>query len=199
MALAYVGSLFAIAWQGDRRARQVRAGARRRTPFIYALSLAVYGSSWTFDGSVGGAASAGFDFLPIYLGPILMIGLGWPLLAKLVRVAKEQNTVSIADFIASRYGKSQAVAALVALVAVIGVTPYIGLQLKAVTISYDALTGGSAGAASFWSGTTLFITGFMAVFTILFGVRDITASEHHPGLMTAIAFESVVKLVAFLA
>ncbi len=165
---------------------------------FYALSLGVYCSSWTFYGSVGSASSAGFDFLPIYLGPILVIGLGWPLLAKMVLVAKEQNTVSIADFIASRYGKSQAVAALVTIVAVIGVTPYIGLQLKAVASSYDALTGGVAQAASFWSGTALFVAGFMAAFAILFGVRDITASEHHPGMMTAIAFESVVKLVAFL-
>jgi PAS domain S-box-containing protein len=193
MALAYVGLLFAIAWHGDRR-----AGKRRRRPVLYALSLGVYCSSWTFYGSVGSASTAGFDFLPIYLGPILVIGLGWPLLAKIVLVAKEQNTVSIADFIASRYGKSQAVAALVTIVAVIGVTPYIGLQLKAVASSYDALTAGGVQAASFWSGTALFVTGFMAAFAILFGVRDITASEHHPGLMTAIAFESVVKLVAFL-
>ena len=198
MALAYIGALFAIAWQGDRRVGRRRAGTRWRTPLTYALSLGVYCSSWTFYGSVGRAASTGLDFLPIYLGPILVIGLGWPFLAKMVRVAKEQNTVSIADFIASRYGKSQTVAAVVALVAVIGVTPYIGLQLKAVTISYDALTGNAGEATSFWSGTAIFVTGFMAVFTILFGVRDITASEHHPGLMTAIAFESVVKLVAFL-
>src|SRR5205085_6601197 len=99
---------------------------------------------------------------------------------------------------ASRYGKSQAVAALVTIVAVIGVTPYIGLQLKAVASSYDALTAGGGRPASFWSGTALFVTGFMAAFAILFGVRDITASEHHPGLMMAIAFESVVKLLAFL-
>jgi Na+/proline symporter/signal transduction histidine kinase/ActR/RegA family two-component response regulator len=198
MALAYVGLLFAIAWHGDRRAARPPGGKRRRTPLLYALSLGVYCSSWTFYGSVGSASTAGFDFLPIYVGPILVIGLGWPLLAKMVLVAKEQNTVSIADFIASRYGKSQAVAALVTIVAVIGVTPYIGLQLKAVASSYDALTGGVAQAASFWSSTALFVTGFMAAFAILFGVRDITASEHHPGMMTAIAFESVVKLVAFL-
>jgi PAS domain S-box-containing protein len=198
MALAYVGLLFAIAWHSDRRAAGRTGGKRRRRSLLYALSLGVYCSSWTFYGSVGSASTAGFDFLPIYIGPVLVIGLGWPLLAKMVLVAKEQNTVSIADFIASRYGKSQTVAALVTIVAVIGVTPYIGLQLKAVASSYDALTGGIAQAASFWSSTALFVTGFMAAFAILFGVRDITASEHHPGMMTAIAFESVVKLVAFL-
>jgi Na+/proline symporter/signal transduction histidine kinase len=198
MALAYVGLLFAIAWHSDRRAAALPPGKRRSTRVLYALSLGVYCSSWTFYGSVGSASTSGFDFLPIYVGPILVIGLGWPLLAKMVLVAKEQNTVSIADFIASRYGKSQAVAALVTIVAVVGVTPYIGLQLKAVASSYDALTGGVAQAASFWSSTALFVTGFMAAFAILFGVRNITASEHHPGMMTAIAFESVVKLVAFL-
>jgi PAS domain S-box-containing protein len=199
IALAYIGLLFVIAWHGDRRAGRPPGARRRRSPILYALSLGVYCSSWTFYGSVGSAAAAGFDFLPIYIGPILVIGLGWPVLAKMVIVAKEQNTVSIADFIASRYGKSQAVAALVTIVAVIGVTPYIGLQLKAVASSYDALTAGGVHPASFWSGTALFVAAFMAAFAILFGVRDITASEHHPGLMSAIAFESVVKLVAFLA
>src|SRR5262249_7128676 len=158
----------------------------------------VYCSSWTFYGSVGKATTDGFDFAPIYVGPILVFALGWPLLAKIVRVAKEQNTVSIADFIAARYGKSQAVAALVAIVAVIGITPYIGLQLKAVTSSFDVLTAGS-GEVGLDGGTALFVTGLMALFAILFGLRDITASEHHPGLMRAIAFESIVKLVAALA
>ena len=189
--LVYVGLLFAIAWRGDRVG--LRAG--RKAPILYSLSLGIYCSSWTFYGSVGRAASSGFDFVPIYLGPIIVIGLCWPVLAKIVRVAKAQNTVSIADFIGSRYGKSQAVAAFVALVAVIGITPYIGLQLKAVTSSFAALTGT---APSFFGGTAMVVTGLMAVFTILFGLRNITASEHHPGLMNAIAFESLVKLVAFL-
>src|SRR5262249_54762739 len=129
------------------------------------------------------------------LGPIIVIVLFWPLLARMVRIAKAQNTVSIADFIASRYGKSQAVAALVTIVAVIGITPYIGLQLKAVTSSFGALTGT---APSLFGPTALMVTGFMALFAILFGLRHVTASEHHPGLMKAIAFESIVKLGAFL-
>jgi Na+/proline symporter len=174
VALVYVGLLFAIAWRGDRPAR----GAARRAPVLYSLSLGIYCSSWTFYGSVGRAASSGFDFVPIYLGPIIVIGVFWPVLAKMVRVAKEQNTVSIADFIASRYGKSQAVAALVTIVAVLGITPYIGLQLKAVTNSFGVLTGT---ASSLFSGTALMVTGLMALFAILFGLRNITASEHHPG------------------
>jgi Na+/proline symporter/signal transduction histidine kinase/CheY-like chemotaxis protein len=197
VALAYVGLLFVIAWHGDRLAAG-RALAARRAPILYSLSLGIYCSSWTFYGSVGRATSTGFDFLPIYLGPVLMLALGWPLLAKMVRVAKEHNTVSIADFIAARHGKSQGVAALVAIVAVIGITPYIGLQLKAVTSSFDALTGSAPHPASFFNDTALSVTCLMAMFAVLFGMRDITASEHHPGLMRAIAFESIVKLVAFL-
>ncbi len=197
VALAYVGLLFVIAWNGDRLTARRPIGTRR-APILYSLSLGIYCSSWTFYGSVGRAASTGFDFLPIYLGPIVVLAFGWPLLAKMVRIAKAHNTVSIADFIAARHGKSQAVAALVAIVAVIGITPYIGLQLKAVTSSFDAVTGSSPHPASFFNDTALIVTGLMAMFAILFGLREITASEHHPGLMTAIAFESIVKLVAFL-
>src|SRR5260221_11966063 len=130
MALAYVGLLFAIAWHSDRGAARPTGGKRRRTPLLYALSLGVYCSSWTFYGSVGSASASGFDFLPIYLGPILVIGLGWPLLAKMVLVGKEQNTVSIADFIASAYGKSQAGWALGTIVPGIGGTPHISLRLQ---------------------------------------------------------------------
>ncbi len=198
IALSYVGLLFLVAWHGDRLARHAPIAALQRAPILYSLSLGVYCSSWTFYGSVGKATTDGFDFAPIYVGPILVFALGWPLLRKLVRIAKQQNTVSIADFIAARYGKSQAVAALVAIVAVIGITPYLGLQLKAVANSFDVLTGNPGEPASFWSGTALFVAAFMALFAILFGVREITASEHHPGLMRAIAFESIVKLVAAL-
>ncbi|MBV8167446.1 MAG: PAS-domain containing protein [Alphaproteobacteria bacterium] len=198
IALSYVGLLFLIAWHGDRVAGRAPVAALQRAPILYSLSLGVYCSSWTFYGSVGRATTDGFDFAPIYVGPILVFAFGWPLLARMVRIAKQQNTVSIADFIAARYGKSQAVAALVAIVAVIGVTPYLGLQLKAVANSFDVLTGNPGEPASFWSGTALFVAAFMALFAILFGVRDITASEHHPGLMRAIAFESIVKLVGAL-
>jgi Na+/proline symporter/signal transduction histidine kinase len=201
VSLAYIGLLFAIAWHGDRGAERTPSAAS--VPLLYSLSLGIYCTAWTFYGSVGRASSAGLDFTAIYIGPILMFALGWPVLAKMVRVAKHQNTVSIADFIAARYGKSQAVAALVAVVAVLGAIPYIGLQLKAVTISYDALTAGHAPLAKLDTGllgdTALYVAGAMAVFSILFGIRSIQAHEHHRGLMRAIAFESIVKLIAFLA
>src|SRR6202047_3337728 len=137
IALAYIGFLFLVASYGDRRHERVR-GSRARL-LIYPLSLAIYCTSWTFFGSVGVAARTGFDFLTIYIGPVLMLALGWPLIVRIARLAKAQNITSIADFIAARYGKSQAVAATVALIAIVGSVPYIALQLKAVASSLETI------------------------------------------------------------
>lgn len=204
ISAAYLGTLFAIAWWGDRRADGGAAGPgeSRRTAVFYALTLAVYNTSWSFYGSVGRATASGFDFLPIYLGPTLMLLFAQPVFAKVIAITKAQNVTSIADFIGARYGKSQAVAALVTLTALVAVLPYIALQLKAVAASYDVLTASSLSAIPeerpFWRDTAFGVALSMAVFTILFGVRHIHASEHHRGLMLAIAFESLVKLAAFL-
>src|ERR671915_634234 len=141
VALGYIGLLFVIASYGDRRS-QLEPKTRSRL-LIYPLSLAIYCTSWTFFGSVGLASRTGFDFLTIYLGPILMIGLCWPLIVRIVRLAKAQNITSIADFIAARYGKAQTVAATVALIAIIGTIPYIALQLKAVSASLGTIIGQS--------------------------------------------------------
>ncbi len=203
IALAYIGFLFAVASYGDRA--RPEAGQSRSRPLIYPLSLAVYCTSWTFFGSVGLASKQGFDFLTIYLGPVLMIGLGYPLILKIVRLAKAQNITSIADFIAARYGKSQAVAVMVTIVAVIGAVPYIALQLKAVSASLITILGHDHIAlAEFASevpvvGDLAFLVAVtMAVFAVLFGTRYIDATEHQEGLMLAIATESLIKLVAFL-
>ena len=123
-----------------------RAAAGGRS--IYALSLAVYCTSWTFFGSVGLAASTGYDFIPVYLGPILLFAFGWRFLLRIVRLAKSQNITSVADFLAARYGKSQAVAAIVTVIAVAGTLPYIALQLKAVALSVDTLLGSRPAAAA---------------------------------------------------
>ncbi|WP_255542766.1 sodium:solute symporter [Azospirillum sp. INR13] len=197
-SMAYLLSLFAIAWYGDRTGDQ---GAERRTPWLYALSFGVYCTSWTFYGAVGRAATGGFYFLPIYIGPILMIGLGWPVLARIVRVAKSENVVSISDFLSARYGKSRSLAALVTVAAVIGLLPYIALQLKAISVSFEILAGASLGTDlnQMPGGTALMAALLMAAFAILFGVRSVSANEHHRGLMMAIAAESVVKLAAALA
>jgi Na+/proline symporter/signal transduction histidine kinase/ActR/RegA family two-component response regulator len=201
IALAYIGFLFLVASYGDRRQELVR-GSRARL-LIYPLSLAIYCTSWTFFGSVGVAARSGFDFLTIYIGPVLIVGLAYPLIIRIVRLAKGQNITSIADLIAARYGKSQAVAATVALIAIVGMIPYIALQLKAVSSSVGtilaATSAGSVAAQPLLGDIALFVALLMAAFAVLFGTRHIDATEHQDGLMLAIATESIVKLVAFLA
>src|SRR5712675_2217327 len=201
VALGYIGLLFVVASYGDRTRRFGREGRWRH--FIYPLSLAIYCTSWTFFGSVGLASRTGFfDFLTIYLGPILMIGLCSPLIMRIVRLAKAQNITSIADFIAARYGKAQTVAATVALIAIIGTIPYIALQLKAVSSSLTTILvhiGPASGAMQPVLGDiALYVAVAMAIFAVLFGTRHIDATEHQDGLMLAIATESIVKLVAFV-
>ncbi|HEY1475720.1 MAG TPA: hybrid sensor histidine kinase/response regulator [Pseudolabrys sp.] len=201
VALAYIGLLFLVASYGD-RTRGLGRGDRARL-LIYPLSLAIYCTSWTFFGSVGSASRTGFEFVTIYIGPMLMIGLFSPLLVRIVRLAKAQNTTSIADFIAARYGKSQAVAATVALIAIVGTIPYIALQLKAVSSSLETIlahvTPNSGLTGPLLGDIALFVALSMATFAVLFGTRHIDATEHQDGLMLAIATESIVKLFAFLA
>src|SRR5580698_9714972 len=175
IALAYIGFLFLVASYGDRRRELFGATSSRLV--IYPLSLAIYCTSWTFFGSVGLASRTGYDFLTIYIGPMLMVGLAFPLLIRIVRLAKGQNITSIADLIAARYGKSQAVAATVALIAIVGVVPYIALQLKAVSASVGTILAQTSPAQP--------LVGDSALFVAL--------------LMLAVATESIIKLLAFLA
>ena len=203
-SFAYVGLLFAIAAYGDKRADAGRSLIAN--PYIYALSLAVFCTSWTFYGSVGRAATSGIGFLPIYLGPTLMAALWWFLLLKMIRISKANRITSIADFVASRYGKSQVLGGLVTIIAVIGIIPYIALQLKAISTSFSIILHypGVAmpekiGAQPFVGDNTFYVAMMLAAFTILFGTRHLDATERHEGLVAAIAFESVVKLVAFIA
>ncbi|HZT49473.1 MAG TPA: PAS domain-containing hybrid sensor histidine kinase/response regulator [Hyphomicrobiaceae bacterium] len=197
LALGYVSALFALAWYADRTSRLDKGGRGR--PLIYALSLAVYCTSWTFFGSVGLAASTGYSFIPVYLGPVLLFVFGWRFLLRIVRLAKSQNITSVADFLAARYGKSQAVAAIVTVIAVGGTLPYIALQLKAVAISVDALLGARPLQQLALPIDTAFIIALaMATFAVLFGTRHIDATEHQEGLIVAVAAESIVKLAAFL-
>lgn len=194
-ALAYTCLLFFIAWLGDRN--QARSTAILNSPWLYSLTLAVYCTSWTFFGAVGQAVNNGWDFLPIYLGPALVFIVASPLLFKIIAISKQQGITSIADFIASRYGKSQPLAILVTLVAIAGVVPYITLQLKAVTMAFDSLS--QAGHDGLPADTALIVALLMALFSILFGTRHIDSSEHQNGLMLAIGFESLIKLFAFVA
>src|SRR3984885_4482254 len=197
IALAYIGVLFLVASYGDRKRGLTRGTSSRL--LIYPLSLAVYCTSWTFFGSVGIASRTGFDFLTIYIGPLLIIGLGYPLIIRIVRLAKGQNITSIADFVAARYGKSLAVAATVALIAIIGMIPYIALQLKAVSASVSTILAAAPGGTPLLGDVTLFVALAMATFAVLFGTRHTDATEHQDGLMLAIATESIVKLMAFIA
>ncbi len=198
LSLAYLGLLFAVAYIGDRYARDWSTSSV--APAVYGLSLAIYCTSWTFYGAVGRAATSGIDFLFIYTGPVIVVVLGYPMVAKMVRVAKRHNVTSIADFLASRYGKSRAVGVSATLFATVGVLPYIALQLQAVSSSFRTIAEPIPGVAGgvVHTDTSLIVAALMAVFTILFGVRNVSASEQHRGMMLAIAFESVVKLLALL-
>src|SRR5438876_4730112 len=197
-AFAYIGLLFGVASYGDRLSASQRG---RAGMLIYPLSLAIYCTSWTFFGSVGFATRTRIDFLAVYLGPVLMIALGTPLLRRVIRLAKSQNITSIADFIAARYGKSQAVAATVALIAIIGSVPYIALQLKAAAASLGTILSEDQAFSHIpiIGDIALMVTLAMATFAVLFGTRQTDATEHQHGLMLAVATESIVKLVAFLA
>jgi Na+/proline symporter/signal transduction histidine kinase len=204
VAFAYLGVLFAIAYYADGRADAGRSVIA--SPYVYSLSLAVYATAWTFYGSVGRAASDGVGFLPIYIGPTLMIALWWVVLRKILRISKQNRITSLADFIASRYGKSALLGGLVTVIAVIGILPYISLQLKAVSNSFTILVQypqivmpANVGAQSIRQDTALWVALILAAFTIAFGTRHLDAAEHHQGMVAAIAFESLVKLLAFLA
>lgn len=199
-AFAYLGALFAIAHWADTRARQGRSVIG--SAWVYALSMAVYCTAWTYFGSVGRAASGGLWFLPIYLGPTLAMVLGWAVLRKMVRIAHTYRITTIADFIGSRYGKSPALAGLVTLITVVGIVPYVALQLKGIAVAYAVVTDGAAGGAGappWWRESTFYLALGLAAFTIAFGVRHWDGTERHEGMVAAIAFESLVKLLAFLA
>jgi Na+/proline symporter/signal transduction histidine kinase/ActR/RegA family two-component response regulator len=190
-ALGYVGALFLLAWFGDRG----KSALREARPVRYALALAVYCTSWTFFGSVGLAATSGYDFLPVYVGGLVVFGLAWRLVEHIVRVAKAQNLTSVADFLSARYGKSPGVAVVATLIAVVATLPYIALQLKAIMLSLDILIGPDSRSLV---DSAFIATLLLALFALLFGTRHADTTQHQDGLMLAIATESAIKLVAFM-
>ncbi|MEP5730978.1 MAG: ATP-binding protein [Sulfitobacter sp.] len=204
VCLAYVVFLFCVAFLAERAALRGRWSALLRSPLVYTLSLSIYCTAWTFYGAVGYAARSGLEYLTIYLGPSLVMISWWWVLRRLVRIGRSQRVTSIADLISSRYGKSNVLAIAVTIMAVIGVTPYIALQLQSVVLSLsvfagsDPLSGQAPGAfnsaqAAFW------VAAGLAVFTVLFGTRNLNVNERHHGVVIAVAVEAVVKLVALLA
>ena len=199
-SLAYLALLFGIAYYTEKRAVSKRSIINNG--YVYALSLAVYCTAWTYYGSVGRASTKGLDFITIYLGPTIAAALFYPILRKLIRIAKSQRITSIADLISSRYGKNFSLAALVTILCIIGIIPYIALQLKAISSSIHIITGSLSQLPEnwkFWNDDTFYITGILVIFIIIFGTRSVDASEKHEGLVAAIAFESLIKLIAFLA
>ncbi len=200
ICLIYVIFLFAIAYVAERGAREGKLKFLR-SPVIYTLSLSVYCTAWTFYGAVGSAARNGLEFVAIYLGPTLVFVGWWWLLRKLVRIGRTQRITSIADLLSSRYGKSNSLAVVVTLLAVIGTTPYIALQLQSLTLSFSVFTADisqgqntpSPAVTAFW------VAAGLAVFTIIFGTRNVDANERHHGVVTAIAVEAIVKLIALLS
>ncbi|MBY6199050.1 PAS-domain containing protein [Vibrio hangzhouensis] len=195
VSLAYLGILFLIAWYGDRQKKWLS----NWRPWVYSLSIAVYCTSWTFYGTVGQASANPWAFLPIYVAPIIVFTLGWRVIARLILIAKREHITSIADFIAARYGKSQGLAVVVTLIAVAGILPYIALQLRGITMGLDVVAPNLASELGYQdTHISWFVVGALAIFTMLFGTRHIDNTEHHRGMMMAVAFESIVKLVAFL-
>ncbi len=202
-AIAYIIFLFVLAYVSDQRARK-REQSFLHSPLVYTLAISVYATSWTFYGAVGSAARNGLEFLAIYLGPTLVFAGWWFGLRKLVRIGHNQRITSVADLISSRFGKSQRLAVLITLMAVVGITPYIALQLKAITSSLRVILGTAPDSAllprsldDLW--LAFGIAAAMAMFSVMFGTRNINANEQHHGVVAAIAFEAIVKLVALMA
>lgn len=196
VTLMYLVLLFVVAYIAEKK----QLLSDRWSPFVYALSIGVYCTAWTFYGSIGRASIAGPDFLAIYVGPILLMPLCWGFYRKIIKISKVQKITSIADFISARYGKNISLGAIVALVCLVGIIPYISLQIKAIAESFDILSANSfsskSNAIQTWK--PIIVTIVLGFFIMLFGTSKIDASEKHRGLVSAIAFESIVKLIAFL-
>ncbi len=198
-SMLYLAFLFGVAYWAERRSRTHRSVTNN--PYVYSLSLAVYCTAWTYYGSVGRAASEGLEFMAIYIGPAITAPLWWVVLRKMIRICRAQRITSIADFISARYGKNRTLGVLVTVLCVGGLIPYISIQLKAISDSFGLLTGqtGLSGGGVFLRDKAFYITLALALFTILFGTRKLEATERHEGLVTAIAVESILKLIAFVA
>jgi len=199
-ALFYLGLLFGVAYYAEYRLKKGRSIINNG--YVYALSLAVYCTAWTYYGSVGQASTIGIQFLAVYIGPTIMAALFWPVLRKMIRICKTQRINSIADLISIRYGKNFSLAVVVTILCMVGIIPYIALQLKAISESMNILIGATeigTGLTNILGNNTFYIAAVLAFFIILFGTRSIDAAEKHEGLVAAIAFESIVKLVAFIA
>lgn len=198
-SLLYLAALFLIASWAEQRSRAGRSFVN--SSYVYALSLAIYCTAWTFYGSVGRAASEGVEFMAVYIGPTLSAPLWWLVLRKIIPICKVQRITNIADFVSARYGKNRGLGVLVTLFCILGVIPYISIQIKAIATSFAVFSGlpATPTVTPFFSDQAFYATLLLALFAVLFGTRKLEATERHEGMVTAIAFESLVKLVAFVA
>lgn len=194
-ALFYLLLLFGVAYYAEYRLR--KGTSIINNPYVYSLSLAVYCTAWTYYGSVGRATQDGIMFLAIYIGPVITSMFMMPVMGKIIRITKFQRINSIADFISARYGKNLSLGFIVTLLCIVGVIPYVSLQLKAISASFNILIDSSSGS-SFFTDSTFYITLALAIFIILFGTRSVDATEKHEGLVAAVAFETIIKLFAFI-
>ncbi|MEM1189658.1 MAG: PAS domain-containing hybrid sensor histidine kinase/response regulator [Pseudomonadota bacterium] len=198
LAALYVCALFVVAWVVDRRGDRSGGGVPRRLrTTVYVLSLGVYCSSWTFYGAVGSSVASPWSHAPIYLGPILVFALGWPMIERLVRLGPRHRVTSVADYLSARFGKRQALSVLVTLVATAAVLPYVALQFRALSQAWLVTVGATEDGSGSTADPSLVIAVVLAAFSILFGARRMDGRERHPGMMSAVALESVVKLLAF--
>lgn len=193
ISLLYIAFLFVIATWGN---RLVRASWQ---PYIYSLTLAIFCTTWAFYGTVRQAADHGWILAPTYLGAIILITVGWKVFDRIIYIAKQENSTTISDFISARFGHSRGIGMAVALLCVFGVVPYIALQLKAVSGSFQLLTQTTSNELTWITDPTFYIAVIMAIFSSLFGTRTVDSSESHQGIMLAIAFESLIKLIAILS
>ncbi len=193
LSILYIAVLFLIALKGD------KLQSNRWQPYVYSLTLAIFCTTWTFYGLIYQTINTGWLIAPTYIGAIIVFTIGWKFMARMISIAKQENATTIADFIATRYGHYRPIAVLVSIISLFGIVPYIALQLKAVSTSFQLITNSSTENPHWFTDPSIFVAILMGVFSILFGTRAVDASEHHRGLMLAIAFESLIKLIAFLA
>lgn len=193
--VVWLGVLFGIAVYGERRPRFLQ----KRWAIVYALSLAIHCTSWTFYGTVTQASRSGWWLPPTFIGAIALYLVGAGVLKRMVRLARESNAGSLADLIAARLGRHSGLAALATAVMLLAIIPYIALQLKAVAMSYGVLRHGQTVGLPAWQDSALYVALLMALFAMLFGTRRASTVEHNRGLVLAVAFESLFKLVAMLA
>lgn len=189
----YLALLFGIAHWAEKKGNSKWTN----NPYVYTLSLAVYCSAWTYYGSIGVAATSGLSYLTIYIGPIIIIPAWIIILRKILRISKINKISSIADFISLRYGNSRFLGALVTLICIFGILPYIALQLKAIAETFHVVTK-TTGDSNIFSDTTTYVAIALALFASYYGTRYVDASEQRKGIVTAVAMESVLKLFFFL-